>query len=793
MKFEKRTGGSEYWCLEGAAEGVNSRFRRGNRERRCRAILFFLVFLLWGGQSAFATYGPPVREPVESRVERTVLALYDGSDETSADETRIHKYLELPLNHLGYTVVYWDVSGGLPTPGEVGARQRVVTWFSAPIARSRAYLAWAETAAKSGTRFAVLGDPGIAAEADPEGSLAGLNAFLGHLGLRVTDRVAVTYKTRVRHEDPSMVGFERSLDPVLPPYPVVELLDERVVSHLSLRRDDGTRARDSAIVTTGPGGGYVPEGFAMSAEPGIDRVKWLVNPFAFFKAAFGGRLRPVPDVTTLSGRRLYFSHIDGDGWNNRSEIEDYRRTESIAAEVVLWELIAPYPDMPVSVGLIAGDVDPELGAFRDSRKIARQLFELPQVEVAAHTYSHPYDWTFFEDYVREEELGLLQQVARETRPKPYQKLFSTVAATFGLTRFLKDIDNWTSGSDALPRTYMKRPFDLEREIIGALDVANSLAPEGKSAALYQWSGNTDPFPAAIEMTREADVRNINGGDSRFDGEFPSVAYVPPIARPVGEERQIYAVNSNENTYTRDWSGPYYAQRFLEETLRNTETPRRLKGVNVYYHMYTGEKPASLSAVRSQIEHARTAPLIPVRTSEYAAIADSFFEVEIAERTPRVWAVRNRGTLNTVRFDEAAELTVDAAQSAGVLGHNRHGDSLYVALDPAVSEAIVALMETREQSGGDSLPELVESRWQFSDLVRETCGFSVTATGYGDGEMTWRGLRNARYEITASRAGRVLWQDEIPARDERLEVTIEADAIEPVELEFECPEKAPAAQ
>jgi len=42
---------------------------------------------------------------------------------------------------------------------------------------------------------------------------------------------------------------------------------------------------------------------------------------------------PVPDVTTLDGRRMYFSHIDGDGWNNISEIEGYRETQTTVADV----------------------------------------------------------------------------------------------------------------------------------------------------------------------------------------------------------------------------------------------------------------------------------------------------------------------------------------------------------------------------------------------------------------------------------------------------------------------------
>ena len=44
----------------------------------------------------------------------------------------------------------------------------------------------------------------------------------------------------------------------------------------------------------------------------------------------------------------------------------------------------------------------------------------------------------------------------------------------------------------------------------------------------------------------------------------------------------------------------------------------------------------------------------------------------------------------MRFDDAAELSVDFSRSVGVIGQNRKGNTLYVALDEARDEMIVAL-------------------------------------------------------------------------------------------------------
>src|SRR5262249_15590771 len=116
-----------------------------------------------------------------------------------------------------------------------------------------------------------------------------------------------------------------------------------------------------------------------------------------------------------SGRRIYFSHIDGDGWNNVSRIQAYHDKQAISAEVILRELIAPYPDLPVSVGVIGADIDERYGRVEAAKRVARELFALPQVEVATHSYTHPYLWPFFENYDRDLEERILGNNERDLR------------------------------------------------------------------------------------------------------------------------------------------------------------------------------------------------------------------------------------------------------------------------------------------------------------------------------------------------------------------------------------------
>ena len=77
----------------------------------------------------------------------------------------------------------------------------------------------------------------------------------------------------------------------------------------------------------------------------------------FFRLAFGTDDLPKPDTTTLCGRRMYFSHIDGDGWRNLCEINKYRKRRAMSAEVILDEVLMRFPELPVSVAPIAADLD----------------------------------------------------------------------------------------------------------------------------------------------------------------------------------------------------------------------------------------------------------------------------------------------------------------------------------------------------------------------------------------------------------------------------------------------------
>lgn len=753
-----------------------------------------LVLIVFAIVSGLVSGVAPVRavdvETQSVRVARTVLALYDSRHEPAPHQTRLHKLAEMPLNHLGYVLDYRDVNEPLPAVSALASYRAIVTWFIEPLQDPATYVTWLDRATETGLRYVMLGE---IAPREPDELMPAINRVLGRLGLEhKMSFFDITHRSKVVQRDTAMLGFEQKLDKVLPGFPVVVQRRGDTRAHITIETPTSAGSLRSVPVATSMGGGFAAQNYTVALEPNIDRLGWIIDPFRFFKLALGDQRFPIPDVTTVSGRRVYFSHIDGDGWNNQSEIEGYRERQALSAEVVSREAIEPYPDLPVSVGLIAGDVMPLLGGIPAAIPIARRLFALSQVEVASHTHTHPYNWNFFERYDRGAEEKLIASYNPPDQPlreKITEKLMTVAGKRYRSTRY----DRYIAGSDELPRTYLRQNFSLETEVFGALRVSESFAPPGKKAKLYLWSGDTTPFEGAIAATRRAGVRNLNGGDSRLDDEYPSVAYVPPIARLAGREKQIYAANSNENTYTNDWTGPFGGQMLLERTLVNTDKPRRLKPFNLYYHMYSGEKPAALRAIRHFLEMARRSEVTPVAASHYAAMADDWAGVEIIETTPMSWVIRNRGAVETVRLDDADALEVDHAASRGVIGSNRHVGAIYVTLDPMAATTVLTLRprglpvaNEAARGGVEPVATLVQGRWRFSNFEIGDCRQTVTAEGFGPAEMVWRAKPGRGLRVTASRDGVVLNSELVWATaDGLVKLRYQLNGLEPVEFNFQC--------
>jgi hypothetical protein len=172
-----------------------------------------------------------------------------------------------------------------------------------------------------------------------------------------------------------------------------------------------------------------------------------------------------------------------------------------------------------------------------------------------------------------------------------------------------------------------------------------------------------------------------------------------------------------------------------ETFENTEKPRRVAPVNVYYHYYSGERVASIAALHYVHEWVLRQPLARLFTSEYVAIVDGFRAARIA-RTPEGWRIWNHGALGTVRFD-GTRAHLDLGRSSGVLGYLHHQGALYVHL-AGPGPAVIVLGDRPPSS-----PYLVQASHRVTGWKREGGRVALALAGHGEKVVEIGGLAAGR--------------------------------------------------
>lgn len=743
-------------------------------------------------------------------IPRVLLALYSSKDTPSPRFSDAHQLLEMPTNHLGFDLHHVDVEKPYPELGD--EVQGIVVWLDSGrfVKNPDTYLSWLEKAVSEGKKLLIFNNLGVDdAYRKQEGAMDRINTLLAHIGLRdLNSYNSITYDGHILYQDDELLGFERKLPEALPPYQETVAIPGIGVSHLKVLASKQPETIHDLIVT-GPGGGYVADGYThfegypllpiqdletQKEVPEAERElpdpvrQWYLNPFLFLRMVLHDEEEPKPDVTTLNGLRIFYSHIDGDGWNTLTQIRRYAEKRMISAEVIEREVLAAHPDIPVNVSVITGDMDKKCYGLHGSIKVAKRIFRLPNVEPSSHTHTHPLFWNYFADYHPENELSVLDKYPPRSRGKTlYSVLFGDSGKTgwesyfkehpeaVSSSRFEKFLSRETRGDlfrnhyYETPRSYACGPFDLRGEIKSSVESVRELAPKEKRdrIRLIQWSGDTSPFEAALKMTREAGLLNINGGDSRYDSEYPSYASVSPVGLQMGKERQIYSSNSNENTYTNLWTERFYGFKFLQNTVRNTESPTRVQPFNIYYHMYSGEKQASLAALLSNIEFAEKQNLSRIFASDFAEIAGGFYTTRIISEGEGAWRIENRGKLNTLRFDDATLKTVDFDRSQGVLGQKHFQGSLYVSLDPlaAAPRVVIRKKDITERYALARQPYLIHSSWLIKDLLYIKKSLRFTAQGYGEGEIALKFPQAGAYDVVVKRDNDTVERRTVASDDE----------------------------
>lgn len=591
---------------------------------------------------------------------RKILGLYDGGEASDTYSTMLNRLAAMPLNYLGYQLELRDLRQPLPEGIMAGRYAGVLVWPDRSGERP-ALKEWTLRRIREGMPIVFMDRFGFGAE----------DGYFRQLGLELDSSVRVTPPVRILSKN-SLIGFEQQPLPKTDDFIPMKLKEG--TSLLRLTSANGVIS-DAAAIT--PWGGYVLYPFCVTRLFNEQNV-WVVDPFRFFKEALRLPDMPVPDTTTENGVRLLLSHVDGDGFESMAEWPG----GGLAADELRLKVLEKYR-MPVTMSVITGVIAPNglyPGASPRLEQAARAIFALPWVEAASHSFSHPFRW------------------------KPDQVDNGMVAEAW----HTMNIPGYT--------------FNLETEISGSLKYINErLLPPGKKAKLFQWTGNCLPGEEAIRLTYQAGLLNINGGDTMITDSNRSLTRVAPLGIDRNGWFQVFAPNQNENVYTNLWSDIFYGYQRVLETFRLTDSPRRLKPVNIYYHIYSASKTASLKSLLKVHDWALEQRLNAIHASEYVEKVLDFNRTVVA-RDGSGWLVRNSGKLKQFRIPRTAGFP-DLAADGRVAGFSDHGDSHYIHLMPGG--------EARIQFGSTvpTLPYLAQAGGQLESLERSERGMKLRLRGY----------------------------------------------------------------
>jgi peptidoglycan/xylan/chitin deacetylase (PgdA/CDA1 family) len=586
----------------------------------------------WVTDGQLGTLGMGRREVVPRRV----LVLYDGQADGLLIDHPAVRFAAMPLNHLGYALDFHDLRQPLPPQQGPGRHAGIVIWSNGTVARSRQTADWLQQQIANGIRVAVFGSFPFPLE----------GASGKSLGLRTPAVQNARGQLTVTSKDP-MFAFETDIPLERRGLPAVQLDDSARGKSLLRLSDTQGNTFDVAAVTRW--GGYVLDPYAVASVPGSEQSRWVVDPFAFLRAALQLPELPLPDTTTENGRRLMFIHIDGDGYPSRAELPG----TPLAGEALLKEVLQRYR-LPTTMSVIEGEVAPH-GVHPDiaaeMEGIARRTFALPYIEIASHTFSHPFAW-----YMAEQS----------------KKRRSGNEGDYHL---------------AVPGYKM----DLHREITGSIDyIRKTLAPPGKPVRVMLWSGDAAPQARALRIAEEAGLLNMNGGNTVITRSFPSLTAVSPLGYSFEGVFHTFAPVMNENVFTNLWRGPFYGFERVIETFEMTENPRRLKPINIYYHTYSASKKASLNALHKVYAWSLAQSPHLIFASDFILKARDFESIVLA-REDGGWRIRGNGALRTLRTP-ATMGTPDIASSSGIAGHLAGKEGNYIHL--ADSDALLRLSSAK---------------------------------------------------------------------------------------------------
>ncbi len=547
-------------------------------------------FLPWVSDGHLKYWGTGTLQTVA----RKVTVLFDSTDKdfNRISKTKSHRRLDSYLEYLGYIPEYLDTAYMPLHDIDPAITAGIIVWTNDSRFYKPSLVNWLINQLGH-TKLLLLGEPptaskllhyfgiGLASTAHPPYSVS-------HIAPQLKSESVVSWQGQDIYE--------------------ATLISKQANVLLSLQNHN---KKEIPQITQSQYGAIALNPWIIDVLPN-ELSRWYIDPLTLLKQ--GLQLPPIPaaDVTTENGQRILINHIDGDGFPSRSHYPHKKRV----SELVYEEILKPYA-IPITVSVIEGEVGPS-GLYPkeadELQAIARNIFKLPYVEIASHSYSHPFYWP--------DKHGHLHVSEEDT-----------------LYGYHLAIKNYT--------------LDQTREVAGSINyINNTLAPDNKRVKLMLWTGEAIVSKSSLIAARNAGVVNMNGGNSYTNPITKSLSEIWPIGRHVEEDLyQIYAPIMNENVFTHDWTRQFGGFTHVIDTFKRTDTPLRLKPMNIYYHFYSGTYPASLNALKTIYDYALDQQPTLLYLSDYAKRAEDFYNSAIAQDLNGQWLMQSQ-SLRTLRIPNA---------------------------------------------------------------------------------------------------------------------------------------------
>jgi len=645
----------------------------------------------------------------ETALPRKVLILYDSMIGQTEKVNLIYQNGQAILNYYGLLTEFKDVNDQpLPIDAEMEDFRGIVTIFRENLKKdAENYLSWLKRQIQKGRKLVIIGKLGITTSPDQSPELNKLiQNIYKQLGFEYHDDFTVSQPLlRYVFKDKDRVEFERKY-PLFPKvYEKFVPVDTSIRVYLTIQRTDKPKS-DSALIFTGPAGGYAHEEYVYWQDPVTYRRQWYLNPFLFFKEALDISNLPTPDPTTLNGLRVAFSHIDGDGFAGPSQIDQ----EQLCAEIIRDHILKKY-DYPVTVSVIVGEIDPKAAGNAELVKLAKEIYRLPNVEPASHSYSHPFYWD--PDFKNEEN--------------KYEHQYGIYIPGY--------------------------KHDPKMEIDYSMKyITKNLSPPDKPSRVFLWTGNCVPTETDIARCDIHGYYNMNGGDTIYDDVFNSYTSVAPLYRKVGGRFQVYTGQANENILTNLWKGPFFGFRNIITTMKRTGSPRRIAPIDVYYHFYSGEYKSSLKALQEVYDWVLKQAVTKVFTSDYLQMMEGYLKVQLFKDDSQRYIIKDYGKCLTIRINQEDKIP-DLSRSVNVLGYVLDPQGLYVSLIPGRDKAIIALADISKRKRVEGLPYLRRATGWINTMQLFRNRVKLKYRGFGSGKIELGGMPpEANIDLTGSAIG-----------------------------------------